>query len=61
MTGFTDLFVILVILVIVFGATWMPRTGAAIGRALARSRARREQGSQPPAEVSAKAAPPTAK
>ena len=35
MPGFADLFTILAILVIVFGAAWMPRIGASLGRRLA--------------------------
>jgi Sec-independent protein translocase protein TatA len=33
--GLADLFTILAILVIVFGAAWMPRIGATIGKRLA--------------------------
>jgi len=43
MYGLMDLVLILVILVIIFGAKWLPATGAAIGRALARRAARKQQ------------------
>jgi Sec-independent protein translocase protein TatA len=42
MYGLMDLVVILVILVIVFGAKWLPATGEAIGRSIVR---RRQKGS----------------
>jgi Sec-independent protein translocase protein TatA len=42
MYGLVDFVVIVVILVIVFGARWLPAAGAAIGRTLARRAARRE-------------------
>jgi Sec-independent protein translocase protein TatA len=48
MYGLMDFVVILVILVIIFGAKWLPAMGAAIGRALARRAAGRPQ--PPPAE-----------
>lgn len=44
MPGFMELFVILVILVIVFGAKTVPDVGAAIGRAIAKRR--RSSGSE---------------
>ena len=46
MYGLMDLIVILVILVIIFGAKWLPATGEAIGRALVRRAARKR--STPP-------------
>ena len=41
MYGLMDLVLILIILVIVFGAKWLPAAGATIGRALARRAARK--------------------
>jgi len=53
MYGLMDFVVIVVILVIIFGAKWLPATGAAIGRALAR-RASRRSPPQPSSPVEEK-------
>jgi hypothetical protein len=61
MYGLMDLVVILVILVIVFGAKWLPVLGAGVGRALARraaARARVGCGQDPVAPATPPAAGP---
>jgi Sec-independent protein translocase protein TatA len=56
--GLPDLFTILAILVIVFGATVLPKIGETIGKRLAGARQREEGEASRAAEAPAKPAPP---
>jgi Sec-independent protein translocase protein TatA len=44
MPGFPDLFTILVILAVIFGASLLPRMGESVGRFFARRAARKREG-----------------